>query len=123
VLPQGAIGKALLYLHHECDKLIVYLQDGRLEIDNNRTNAIRPFVLGRKNWLFSDSVRGVKANANLYSSIESAKANALEPYAYLQRVFTELLQADTVEALEALLPCNLRPDQINLAWPVAELRR
>jgi len=124
VPPQGAIGKALLYLHHEWDKLVVYLQDGRLEIDNNRTeNAIRPFCIGRRNWLFSDSVRGVKASANLYSLIESAKANGLEPYATLRRVFTELPQADTVEALEALLPGNLRPDQINLAWPVAELRR
>ena len=105
VPPQMALGKALAYLHHEWDKLIVYLGDGRLEIDNNRTeNAIRPFVIGRRNWLFSDSVRGVKASANLYSLIESAKACGLEPYAYLRRVFTELPQAQTVETLEALLP-------------------
>ncbi|MDT8364703.1 MAG: IS66 family transposase, partial [Nitrosomonas sp.] len=105
VPPQSATGKALTYLHNEWDKLIRYLDDGRLEIDNNAAeNAIRPFVLGRKNWLFSNSVKGVKASANLYSLIETAKANGVEPYAYLRRVFTELPKADTVEAIEALLP-------------------
>jgi len=58
----------------------------------------------RKNWLFSASVKGVKASANLYSLIETAKANGLEPHAYLRRVFTELPQVDSVEAIEALLP-------------------
>jgi hypothetical protein len=105
VPPQSATGRALNYLHNEWHKLIGYLKDGRLEIDNNRAeNAIRPFVIGRKNWLFSDSVRGVNASANLYSLIETAKANGLEPYAYLRRVFTELPKAETVEAIEALLP-------------------
>ena len=109
VPPQSAAGKALNYLHNEWGKLIGYLNDGRLEIDNNRAeNAIRPFVIGRKNWLFSDSVRGVKASANLYSLIETAKANGLEPYAYLRRVFTELPRAETVEAIEALLPGNIK---------------
>ena len=66
VPPMSATGKALNYLHREWPKLIVYLEDGRLEIDNNGAeNAIRPFVVGRKNWLFSASVKGVKASANL----------------------------------------------------------
>jgi transposase len=113
VPPTSATGKALNYLHNEWDKLIRYLDDGRLEIDNNLAeNAIRPFVLGRKNWLFSDSVKGVKASANLYSLIETAKANDLEPYAYLRHLFTELPKATTVEAIEALLPGNLKKDQI-----------
>jgi len=111
VPPSSATGKALSYLHNEWDHLIRYLDDGRLAIDNNGAeNAIRPFVLGRKIWLFSASVKGVKASANLYSLIETAKANHLEPYAYLRRVFTELPQAETVEAIEALLPGNM--DQI-----------
>lgn len=114
VPPQSATGKALNYLHNEWSKLIGYLNDGRLEIDNNRAeNAIRPFVVGRKNWMFSDSVRGAKASANLYSLIETAKANGLEPYAYLQYVFTELPKAETVEAIEALLPGNITMSQIN----------
>jgi transposase len=105
VPPTSATGKALNYLHREWPKLIVYLEDGRLEIDNNGAeNAIRPFVLGRKNWLFSASVKGVKASANLYSLIETAKANGLEPYAYLRHLFTELPKATTVKAIEALMP-------------------
>ncbi len=114
VPPTSATGKALNYLHNEWDKLIRYLDDGRLEIDNNLAeNAIRPFVLGRKNWLFSDSVRGVRASANLYSLIETAKANGLEPYAYLRHLFTELPKAATLEGIEALLPGTIKKDQIN----------
>ncbi len=106
--PSSATGKALSYLHSEWQQLTAYLKDGRLEIDNNGAeNAIRPFVLGRKNWLFSTSVKGVKSSANLYSLIETAKANGLEPYAYLRYVFTELPKAETVEAIEALLPGNI----------------
>ena len=111
--PSSATGQALNYLHNEWGKLIRYLDDGRLEIDNNLAeNAIRPFVIGRKNWLFSTSVKGVKASANLYSLIECAKINGLEPYAYLRHVFTELPKASTVEAIEALLPGDLKKEQI-----------
>jgi hypothetical protein len=113
VPPMSATGKALNYLHNEWDKLIRYLEDGRLEIDNNcAENAIRPFVLGRKNWLFSASIKGVQASADLYSLIETAKANGPEPYAYLWHLFTELSKAETVEAIEALLPGNLSKVQI-----------
>ncbi|MCH7697141.1 MAG: IS66 family transposase, partial [Proteobacteria bacterium] len=112
VPPQSATGKALNYLNNEWPKLIRYLDDGRLEIDNNTAeNAIRPFVVGRKNWLFSDSIKGVKASANLYSLIETAKANGLEPYAYLRYLFTELPKAETVEAIEALLPGIIDKDK------------
>ena len=115
VPPTSATGKALKYLHREWPKLMVYLEDGRLEIDNNGAeNAIRPFVVGRKNWLFSVSVKGVKASANLYSLIETAKANGLEPYAYLRHLFTELPKATTVEAIEALLPGTINKDQMKL---------
>jgi len=109
VPPTSVTGQALHYLHNEWDKLIHYLDDGRLEIDNNLAeNAIRPFVIGRKNWIFSNSVKGVKASANLYSLIETAKANGLEPYAYLRYLFAELPKAQTVDAIEALLPGNLK---------------
>jgi len=105
VPPRSALGKAMNYTHKQWDKLIVYTQDGRLRIDNNAVeNAIRPFVIGRKNHLFSDTVAGTKSNANLYSLIETAKANGLEPYAYLKTVFTVLPQAQSVEDIEALLP-------------------
>ena len=115
VPPTSATGKALTYLHNEWPRLIRYLDDGRLEIDNNAAeNAIRPFVLGRKNWLFSDSVKGVTASANLYSLMETAKANGLEPYAYLRYLFTELPKAKTVAAIEALLPGSLDKNQIKI---------
>ena len=115
VPPSSMTGKALSYLNNEWDKLICYLQDGRLEIDNNGAeNAIRPFVIGRKNWLFSTSVKGVKASANLYSLIETAKANGLEPYAYLRYLFTHLPVADSVEDFEALLPGSIEKSLIQL---------
>ena len=115
VLPGSTAGKALKYLHNEWDKLTRYLDDGRLEIDNNLAeNAIRPFVVGRKNWLFSASVAGVNASANLYSLIETTKGKGLEPYAYLRYLFAELPKAETVEAIEALLPGNVNPEHIKL---------
>ncbi len=115
VPPTSATGKALHYLHNEWGKLVRYLDDGRLEIDNNAAeNAIRPFVIGRKNWLFSASVKGVAASANLYSLIESAQANGLEPYAYLRYVFTALPKADSVKDIEALLPGNLDINQLKV---------
>ena len=108
VPPKSAVGKALHYLNNEWDKLVRYTSDGRYLMDNNLAeNAIRPFVIGRKNGLFSQSVKGVKASANLYSLIETAKANGLEPYAYLRVLFAELPKATTVEEIENLLPGNI----------------
>lgn len=77
-------------------------------IDNNRAeNAIRPFVIGRKNWLFSNSVNGANASANVYNLIETAKANDLNLYDYLKAILTDLPNADTVEGIETLLPWNI----------------
>ncbi|MBF0416707.1 MAG: IS66 family transposase [Magnetococcales bacterium] len=115
VLPSSLTGQALGYMQGQWDRLIRYIEDGRLEIDNNGAeNAIRPFVVGRKNWLFSDTVRGAKSSANLYSLIETAKANGLEPYAYLCHVFDHIPTAQTLEDFEALLPWkftrNVQPE-------------
>ena len=116
VVPSSPLGKALGYLDRHWQGLGVYCADGRLEIDNNRCeNAIRPFVTGRKNWLFSDTVHGAQASANLYSLIETAKANGLEPYAYLRHVFTLLPQATTVADIEALLPWGLDQHRLSLS--------
>ncbi|MBI2803055.1 MAG: IS66 family insertion sequence element accessory protein TnpB [Gammaproteobacteria bacterium] len=105
VAPQSLLGKALHYLSQQWPKLVRFLEDGDYPLDNNAAeNAIRPFVIGRKNWLFSDTVKGAQASANLYSLIETAKANGLEPYRYLCHVFNALPAADTVEKIEALLP-------------------
>ena len=105
--PKTSLGKALTYLDNQWPRLKQYVDDGRYPIDNNRAeNAIRPFVIGRKNWIFSKSVRGVQASANLYSLIETAKANDLDPWAYLNRVLCELPKAESVDGIAALLPGN-----------------
>ena len=112
--PESLTGKALYYLHHQWPKLIRYLDDGRLAIDNNTIeNAIRPFVMGRKAWLFSDTVAGANASANLYGLIETAKACGHEPYYYLRHVFTELPKATSLADIESLLPFNLKPEHIS----------
>lgn len=108
VPPQSAVGKALHYLHGQWEKLVRYTEDGRLDIDNNAAErAIRPFVIGRNNWLFSDTVKGAESSARLYSLILTAKANGHEPYRYLRHVFKELPAATSVEDFEALLPFNI----------------
>ncbi len=87
----------------------MYCEDGRLNISNILTeNAIRPFCVGRKAWLFSDTPKGAHASGIHYSLIETAKANHIEPYAYLVYVLTKLPYADTVEKLEELLPWNFK---------------
>lgn len=107
VPPKSALGKALHYLHNQWDKLVRYCDAGYLRMDNNLAeNAIRPFVVGRKNWLFSNSQAGARSSANLYSLIETAKANGMEPYAYMRRVLIELPAAESVESIEKLLPWN-----------------
>jgi len=112
-LPKDALGRALAYLDRNWRKLTVYIEDSRLSIDNNPAeNAIHPFVIGRKNGLFSASVDGAKASTNLYGLIETAKANGPEAFAYLQYVVKELPVADSVEAMEALLPWRLSPAAI-----------
>jgi len=111
VPPKTALGKALRYLDNQWLRLIAYLEDGVYPIDNNPVeNAIRPFAIGRKNWMFSASVDGAKASANLYSLIETAKANGLEPYAYLKRVFAELPNAKSFDDVDQLLPQEVNDD-------------
>jgi transposase len=111
VLPQSAFGKAIAYALAQWPKLIVFLDRAEVPLDNNRCeNAIRPFVIGRKNWLFSDTQAGAQASANLYSLIETAKANGLEPHAYLTRLYTILPQATCLEHFEAMLPWNLKAE-------------
>ena len=108
VTPKSALGKALAYMAKYWDRLTRYAERGDLPIDNNRCeNAIRPFVVGRKAWLFSDTPAGAHASAVIYSLVETAKANGLEPYTWLRRVMRSLPLAKTVDEVEALLPWNL----------------
>jgi len=107
--PSGLMGKALAYLHNQWPNLIGYSKNGNYPIDNNAAeNAIRPFVIGRKNWLFANSIQGAKASANLYSIIETVKAHDLNPQKYLTNVYRQLPNADTIEDIEKLLPWNFK---------------
>ena len=100
---------AINYTLNQWDALIGYCNDGRLHISNALAeNAIRPFAVGRRKWLFTDTPRGARASATHYSLIETAKANGLEPYEYLRHVLQHIAAADTVEKLEALLPWNMK---------------
>jgi transposase len=109
VTPKSALGTALAYMGNLWPQLTRYTERGDLPIDNNRCeNAIRPFVVGRKAWLFSDTPAGAHASAVIYSLVQTAKANGLEPYTWLRRVLRDLPAAKTVEEVEALLPWNLR---------------
>jgi transposase len=109
VLPESLLGKAVYYALGQWPKLTTFLQHGEVPLDNNRCeNAIRPFVIGRKGWMFSDTVKGAMASANLYSLVETSKANGVEPHAYLTHLFTLLPYAKTVEDFEALLPWNAK---------------
>jgi len=113
VLPQSLTGKAINYTLNEWDKLIRYLDVWHLTPDNNiAENAIRPFVIGRKNWLFAYSPEGARANACFYSLIETAKVNGLNPYYYLRYLFIKLPLAKSKIDLLKLLPINLNNDDI-----------
>jgi len=115
VPPKSATGKALAYLHNQWPKRVRYLDDGRIDIDNNAAErAIRPFVIGRRNWLFADTPRGAIVSSRLYSFIETAKANGIEPYAYLRLLFKELPAAQSLADFEALLPWNVASAELSL---------
>lgn len=107
-LPKSLVGQAIAYSLNQWEKLNAFLADGRLELDNNRSErSIKPFVIGRKNWLFANTPRGAQARATIYSVIETAKENGLIPYNYLKHLFEQLPQIEgplTAEQLEPFLP-------------------
>lgn len=108
VLKGSLTRDAMDYALNQWPKLITYCQNGHLRISNILAeNAIRPFVIGRKAWLFADTPAGAKASALYYSLIETAKANGLEPFDYLSQVIKKSAYAETVEQWEALLPWNI----------------
>lgn len=107
-LPKSAVGQAIAYSLNQWEKLTSFLEDGRLEMDNNRSErSIKPFVIGRKNWLFANSPRGAKASAIIYSLLETAKENQLNPFQYLNYLFEQIPQLSDVtngEELDRFLP-------------------
>ena len=118
-MPKSLLGQAIAYSLNQWEKLTAFLQDGRLELDNNRgERSIKPFVIGRKNWLFANTPRGAKASAAIYSVIETAKENGLNPFQYLVYLFEQLPQITRLQEpqiLEAFMPWSpLLPDSCRL---------
>ena len=104
VLPQSLLGKAFTYAKNQKKYLLSFLKDGRIEVSNNRAErSIKPFVIGRKNWLFSNAPSGAKSSAIIYSIMQTAMENGLQPQAYLQYVF-EQIQLGCVDDFKNLLP-------------------
>jgi transposase len=109
VAKDSLTGKAMTYLHNQWPKLIVYCTEGELRISNILAeNAIRPFVIGRKAWLFSDTPEGARASAAHYSLIETAKLHGLDPFRYYQHILAALPYAEKAEDFEALQPWNVK---------------
>lgn len=108
VPPSLLLGKAISYTLNEWPKLVCYLESPYLTPDNNvAERAIRPFVVGRKNWLFSESPKGAESSCAMYSRIETAKQNGVNPNDYLRKVFEMAPTARTEEDWRALLPWNI----------------
>ena len=105
VPPQQKLGQGIAYTLRNWKELNHYLKDGRIEIDNNLIeNAIRPFAIGRKNWLFCGSPRGAQAGATLYSLLETCKANQVEPYCYFVAMLQRIRSCTTDDEYRQLLP-------------------
>lgn len=115
--PESKFGKALNYAYKLKDKLSFYSQTGHLPMSNQvAENAIRPFAIARKNFLFYDTPKGASASANLYSLIMTAKSHGLDPFYYLAYVFKQLPGAKTLEDVERLLPWNVDSEQMKQSF-------
>ena len=108
-MPKSSLGQAVNYLLNQWPHVIHYLEDGHLELSNNRAErSIKPFVIGRKNFLFSNTPSGAQGSATMYSMVETAKENGLDPYRYLTYVFKTApnLDWEQADAVRQLLPWN-----------------
>ena len=120
VLPKSPLGKAFKYCLKFWDGCCLFLEDGRLEIDNNLTEQeIKPFVIARKNFLFASSVKGAEALCLHFSLIRTAKQHNLDPYKYYVKVLEAIPHCQTVEDYEALLPWNIKLDKVGTISEVA----
>jgi len=107
VAPKSTLGAAITYCRNQWPKLMRFLEDGRLELDNNQAErSTKPFVMGRKAWLFANTPRGARASAIIYSIVETVKEKKLNPFEYLVHVFEQMPNVDlkNPEVLQKLLP-------------------
>ena len=111
VLPKSPLGKALFYSIKHWDSLTQYINDGRLEIDNNRSErAIKPFVIGRKNWLFNSSTKGANASSILFSLVQTCKEHDVDVFAYFKFALESVAKCNNEHDLQSLLPYNVNPE-------------
>ena len=107
--PKSALSKAFTYLKEHWPYLLHYLQDGRLELSNNRAErSMKPFVIDRKNFLFANTPSGAKSSAVIFSLIPTATENGLDPYHYLTCLLSSAAEMDLAQPdnLQLLLPWN-----------------
>ena len=115
--PKSPIGKAIMYTLKLWDRLTIYVNHGEVEMDTNLVeNSIRPFALGRRNWLFKGSESGGRASSIIYSILLTCKANNIEPYAYLKYILYQIPKLDNDNELAELLPYNIEHDKFNQAY-------
>ncbi|WP_163341003.1 IS66 family transposase [Desulfopila sp. IMCC35008] len=113
LVPKSLLGKAVAYALNQWNRLKCYIDFPFATPDNNLAeNAIRPFCVGRRNWLFAGTPAGAEASATIYSLVETAKANSLEPYRYLRYLFERVPVAQTVEDYKQLMPGYLTPEML-----------
>ncbi|WP_407648076.1 IS66 family transposase [Endozoicomonas gorgoniicola] len=111
--PKSKLGEAIRYMQNQWVYLERYLDSGLVDIDSNASErAIKPFVMGRKGWPFSDTVAGARSSAILYSRVETAKQNGHEPYAWLRHVLMLLPPMPKGSDVTELLPMNIQPESL-----------
>ncbi len=111
VLPKSPLGKAIFYSDKHWDSLTQYINDGRIKIDNNRSErAIKPFVIGRKNWLFNSTTKGADASSILFSLVQTCKEHDIDVFAYFKYALESVTKCKTEHDIQKLLPYNVSPD-------------
>lgn len=122
VPPKSPLGKALFYSLKHWPSLIRFIDDGRLEIDNNRSErAIKPFVIGRKNWLFHQNDKGAHAGSVLFSLVQTCKEHDIDVFAYFKYALDNIIHCDNESEIEKLLPFNCPKNELSSQRDIPEL--
>ena len=120
--PKSPLGKALCYSIKHWQALMMFLEDGRIEIDNNRAErAIKPFDIARKGWLFHSNDKGAHPDSQLYSLIETCKAHNVDVFAYFKFILANIKRCKSITELEALLPYNVNKADLEQQRPIPKL--
>lgn len=123
-MPKSPLGKALFYSIKHWDSLTQYTNDARLEIDNNRSErAIKPFVISRKNWLFSTSTKGAEASSILFSLVQTCKEHDVDVFAYFKFALERVTKCNNEQEIKLLLPYDVDPELLKAQRIIPVLQR